>query len=304
VLRVSSRHIRKWEQLLNEFEKRRGDTSHWIFRGLADAARCELKPSLERCKEKYDIPGQAMGWVEGGLIRRFKRNYYHYSSDAPDDGDYIEWLALMRHHGAPTRLLDWTHSFFIALFFALERSNTPAVVWALNESHLDTKVRKRWPKIHAALERSRNVRKLGEFKKSFGHEPPVAFVSAINPYRLNQRLTVQQGTFLAQGDLATSFEENLAAVIGNEPSDAVLVKLIIDDDREFRRSIQQRLHRMGINNAALFPGLDGFAHSLEQILNFHGKMLPPDAGFLTPQELRRIEKLKLRWMERRRDGVR
>lgn len=237
VLAVTCRRIHEWKQIQAEFERMHGDDRQWIFRGLPNAERSDLKPSLERCKEKYGIPNDFIAWVEGGLIRRFKRNYYHYAPDSPGEGDFIEWLALMRHHGAPTRLLDWTHSIFIALYFALERSEGPAVIWALNNDYLDKSVQRRWPSLHAALDRSRNVRKLGEFKKSFGHEPPIAFVAPINPYRLNQRLTVQQGTFLAQGDLRLAFEENLAAVIGDEPKDSVLLKLVIDDDPRFRREL-------------------------------------------------------------------
>jgi hypothetical protein len=52
----------------------------------------------------------------------------------PDLDDTLEWLALMRHHGAPTRLLDWTYSFFVAVYFACEeaKTNAPCVVYALD----------------------------------------------------------------------------------------------------------------------------------------------------------------------------
>lgn len=48
---------------------------------------------------------------------------------------------------------------------------------------------------------------------------------------------------------------------------------------------------MGITNAALFPGLDGFAHSLEQLLNFPKWMFPPDAGFLSKGEYSKVRRL-------------
>lgn len=278
-MKVRSQQVRTWKQFVAIAESLREE--HWAYRGVRNEKRANLKPSLERCREEYQIPGKAMLYVEGGLIRRFKRNYYHYSPDAPSFEDYIEWLALMRHHGAPTRLLDWTYSIFIALFFALERSETPAVVWALNIGYLDEVLKhERFGDLYETLDRSRNVRTLGEFKTTFGREdPPLTFVAPLNPYRLNQRLTVQQGTFLAQGNLELTFEQNLEAMIGKTPADSIARRVVISNDREFRKELQRRLYRMGISRAALFPGLDGFAHSLEQFLNFSMRMTPPDSGY-------------------------
>jgi hypothetical protein len=31
-------------------------------------------------------------------------------ADTPDQDDWLEWIALMQHYGAPTRFLDWTYS--------------------------------------------------------------------------------------------------------------------------------------------------------------------------------------------------
>jgi hypothetical protein len=277
-LQVHDQPIRTWKEFQKEADRLQG--LHWIYRGLPNQKRAELKPSLERCKETYKIPSKAMLYVEGGLIRRFKRTYHHYSADAPGEFDYTEWLALMRHHGAPTRLLDWTYSIFVALFFALERSEAPAVIWALNVGYLDKQINSRFPGLYEKLEASRNVRNQDEFKSTFGREkPPLTFVAALNPYRLNQRLTVQQGTFLVQGNLELSFERNLAATIGKKPSEAVMRKFVIALDPTVRGDMLRRLHRMGINRASLFPGLDGFAHSLEQLLNFPQAMTPPDAGY-------------------------
>ena len=279
-MRVPYRNIGTWKALLSEFERTFRPGNNWIFRGQADA-KCGLKTTLERIREDYGIPRRDLVDIEPGLIRKFKRQYYHYSADAPAPTDYPEWLAIMRHYGAPTRLLDWTYSFFAGVFFAIENSTTQAALWALNTTVLERELKTRFADIYDKLECSRNVQVIEQFTDTLARRPPVAFVSTLRSYRLNQRLAVQQGLFLCPGDLTKSFEDNLAAVIGNTPPASVLVKLRISADRTFRKDLLRRLHRMNMNNATLFPGLDGFARSLKQFLAFPKEFLPPDREYHT-----------------------
>jgi len=61
---------------------------------------------------------------ESWLIENFKRGAPALERDIPDYEDHIEWLFLMQHHGMPTRLLDWTKSILIALYFVVS-SHSP-----------------------------------------------------------------------------------------------------------------------------------------------------------------------------------
>ena len=49
------------------------------------------------------------------------------------------------------------------------------------------------------------------FREHFINSPK-RFVSTENPYRINKRLAIQQGTFLCPGDIAYSFVDNLEAL--------------------------------------------------------------------------------------------
>src|SRR5947199_119509 len=106
-----------WSELVTQYN--RLPPGSWIFRGQRDST-WHLQPSLERTIGRFGL-GLAQGSrLEGGLLRRFQRHAQHYLPEVPDDRNFMEWLALMQHYGAPTRLLDWTHSFFVAAFFALD----------------------------------------------------------------------------------------------------------------------------------------------------------------------------------------
>jgi len=57
--------------------------------------------------------------VETRLLRAFMEQSKGLTlPDLPARTDRLAWWELMQHHGAPTRLLDWTRSPFIGLWFA------------------------------------------------------------------------------------------------------------------------------------------------------------------------------------------
>lgn len=57
------------------------------------------------------------------MIKEFKWKFPSYEKKLiPKDGEFIEWLSIMQHFGAPTRLLDFSQSMYVALFMAMDNS--------------------------------------------------------------------------------------------------------------------------------------------------------------------------------------
>src|ERR1700687_3574863 len=135
------------------------------------------------------------------------------------------------HHGAPTRLLDFTYSVYAAAYFALENAfEKDCAVWAVNGRwalKVSITRMKQCGKENAEVLKDLYEEEHKEvFKKFFLDDPAVACASPQNPFRLNQRLRIQNGVFLVPGSTAIPFEENLLAMPGHKDS-ANVIKLVI-----------------------------------------------------------------------------
>lgn len=89
----------------------------YCFRGQA-CAKWTLKPKLFRVLEGMPLPDALEREFEA--IRYFQeRAHLFVQSSVPERDNLKEWLCLMQHFCAPTRMLDWTSSFVVALYFAV-----------------------------------------------------------------------------------------------------------------------------------------------------------------------------------------
>ena len=250
----------------------------WAFRGHR-TANWRLETALERaCLENVelgsvefpdspavipmDISPHAF---ESDLLLRFQRRAHHYIPNPPDDEDVLDWLALMQHHGVPTRLMDWTFSPYVALYFAIENSLSDAdcAVWAINTAWLSERAR-RTSLTHANFPTDPHERTFNDYlnRNLFGAENPNVVVVA-NPIRMNERVAAQQGVFLCDLSRIGAFTIALQQMLVTPmpPASPVIWKVVVKTADRVR--IVRELNRMNINGASLFPGLDGFARSLK-----------------------------------------
>lgn len=154
------------------------------YRGHADKS-WSLLPGYQRLKRPPP---------ESVLINRFKQNANLLLGHRPKSN--FEWLFLMQHYGVPTRLLDWTESPLVALYFAVTAQPKKAgVVWVLDPVKLNqsTKARPEDYKFVPAFEdeRVRDYDTLSvESKPDLGLEP-----MAVIATRNNARIQAQLGVF-------------------------------------------------------------------------------------------------------------
>ena len=111
----------------------RSKTSPFWFRGCTDKDY-PLIPSIGR--PPYELQH------EQSLINAFKQNAIQFLDQRPDSE--WEWIFLARHHAVPTRLLDWTESPLVGLYFATHsldcegrRDDKDGALWFLLPSILN-----------------------------------------------------------------------------------------------------------------------------------------------------------------------
>ena len=226
----------------------------WAFRGQQDE-RWQLESSLSRYLKAYVRDSAEWASREARAIRIFRRKAHNHLSDASLLHDDLRCLALMQHHGAPTRLLDFTKSPFVAAFFALERTTTDAALFALNTPAL-------WlnsGRPHAAPTLTRDTidpRVKGNLEHYFlANKHAVIWFG--EPSEMDGRLIAQSGTFVVPGVLDRPLDHILD---GYKTSHELLRKIVLPIS--LRQEAMKWLYRMNITNASLFPDLDGLARSI------------------------------------------
>jgi hypothetical protein len=176
----------------------------------------------------------------------------------PDRDDAAGWLFLARHHGLPTRLLDWTEAPLIALFFAAyPPQKSDAAIWALNSDRINQLLMGR-PGIFLP---ERNV--VGPiFQRAFsGGQADTDQVAAVMPFEVDVRMLLQLSRFTVH-DSSRPLEDLVT-------DDLVLRKYVIPAEAQLK--ISAELETLGFRRPSLFPDLRTLAEYLSELHYKGGK---------------------------------
>lgn len=271
----NSKSVNSWTNFLDKREEFGKPGHECLFRGQSDD--WQLKTSLERSCEDYFIELKNAPAIEKQINREFIRTYRGSDSETVKQ-DTLYCLALMAHHGAPTRLLDWTFSPFVAAYFALESGGNSGVVWCMNSKWcLNQSNETVGPRL--GKERTVDEKRFNDklFKELYIGRTRRQFVRQENPFILNSRLVIQQGVFLCPGDISVPFDGNLQALNGWD-DEKNITKLHFKMNKDELHKTLFELRCMNVSRETLFPGLDGFAQSLKPRMPFFEKQASRGVG--------------------------
>jgi hypothetical protein len=225
--------------------------SDFVFRGEA-SHDAQLVTSLQRLGGDYTQ-------VEPHLLRNFRK--YAQRSDVPEDSLW-HWLALAKHHGLATRLLDWTYSPYVALHFATANPadyEQDGAVWMVDfvqaNRLLPDELRRALEELGmnalSAEVLREAARSLGEFDR-LGED----FVVFFEPPALDERIVNQYALF----SLMPSPQARMDAWLEQHPQLARRVVL----PAGLKWEVRDKLDQANVTERVLFPGLDGLAMWLKR----------------------------------------
>lgn len=185
---------------------------------------------------------------ERNFVHRFRARAYSRKIDVPGYYERAKWLSIMQHYELPTRLLDWSRSPLIALFFALEKYiyekdviTNEACIWMLQPHELN------------------RLEKFGDFTPSIESEKCKELIDpafdegaeinekiyAVMSSEIDTRMFVQQGCFTLHSR-STLMDET-------PECNKYLTKILIP--KECAKDMAQQLDYCGFRKGDLFPDL-------------------------------------------------
>lgn len=235
----------------------------YVFRGHADS-EWKLQPTIDRLKLEDPVSTESKAIVD------FKKDITIFTQtneisflDYPKNNDEkdLNWLALMQHHGAATRLLDFSDSPFIATFFAMSNvyvKEKEKCIWAIPLNLIDKK------NTTIITERGSSLDKIYEnLKVDKSRKYDILGYSYLN--KQFERLFRQQGCFIYSMSSNESFYDLLGVYFDNsslENSSLLKITLKTNNNEEEILSAISDLKFMNITYSSLFPDLDGFSKDI------------------------------------------
>lgn len=299
--------IDKWNDL---FLLNQSFFTNYVFRGQGDNS-WHLETSLARLVKDFhgdNIPKNAANQYEKDMLREFKWKYPGYQQNPnmlPKDYESIEWLSIMQHFGAKTRLLDFSDSLFVALYMALYGSSrTDAAVWALNKNMI------REPFEYSAKSEGRYIskdeadslmyKKAEEWlnKQTLRNEDyDFKRLYIVKPRICNERISRQQGLFVLPSSVSLPFEVILKEYcrmddcltnsvdkfaemtnIHSFEAECGLVKIVIPNKLRF--DFTRALQMMNISAETMYPGLEGLGQSINSLRRLSYEQIEGGSGII------------------------
>lgn len=267
-----------WDELIKELYREAWD-DNWCgyrpyiaFHGLSDCTY-GLETKIKRLgdlykPEKIDDEKICCSCWHKYREKRLLETFRSYATEwLPRDASDWEVMLLGQHYGLPTRLLDWTSSPMVALFFATEDAtkwDEDGVVWCVKvketKKHLNHSVGEILKERKLVYTLEDLHRSKGRSLKFFDLLPDNNLIW-FEPPSSSPRIVNQYAFFSVMPSVLASYSEYFKL-----NRDIIWGVRIIKD---LKKEIHDRLQIMNITHRTVYPGLEGIA---KWLTNYYGPM--------------------------------
>jgi hypothetical protein len=245
------------EKCTNEWFVQEKTWGPW-FRGQRDA-NWRLRPGLYR----YPPCARHIRRLEDEIRQEFAVRAPSLGTERPQNS--WELYFLMQHCGAPTRLLDWTESALVALYFAIrdKADENDAAVWILEPWKLNEHVAKLYEVIAPGASAGMVPSHVDRYKDWLPdrysiRELLVELPVAVYPTQFSRRISSQRSCFTIHGSDFDGFDHL------PEKARPYLRKIVIPGPKT--AEIEKSLALAGIDEVTVYPDLDGLGRWLSMIM--------------------------------------
>lgn len=232
-----------WQPSLSRFRSR------FVFRGVPRSQHA-LETSLQT------------GRLEGSE-RHLLTSFRKYALRNPVHGDSVwNWLSVAKHHGLPTRILDWTYSPFVAMHFATQdvaHFDADGAIWCVDYRKMNEILPKRLKKVledeNVNILTTELLDRVATSLQEFDALAKEDFVVFFEPPSLDERIVNQFALFSLPSGARMSLQRLIE-------SHAAYRRIIIP--AALKWEVRDKLDQANITERVLFPGLDGLSSWLRR----------------------------------------
>lgn len=217
--------------------------------------------------------------IERLILQEFRQDGHRHLAtwEVPPPQDaypLLSWLIIMQQYGAPTRLVDWTFSPYVAAYFAVrEAPEENGVLWVHNYPELVSALgtppitEVNLNRIHMAL--------AGEAPP---RSDPPGMCAVFRNFQRPERMYAQQGFYMVCEDPRRAHDEVMGEIAEKANVEPFLHKLVIPSSA--KEQFLANLRMMNITGASLFPGVDGLGRHVAE----YGRLVAGGLAKILAQE--------------------
>jgi hypothetical protein len=191
----------------------------YAFRGHADAS-WPLQPTLLRHIKSAGLDEGTALKLELLALNSFREQAHHHitPNTLTTTTDTVSWWTLMQHHGAPTRLLDWTASIFVAAYFAV--ISEPKKDGAIIAAHVYTSRQ-------GQVEQFDLPQHEQDIQEKFLLPGAPSSLIFVKRQSQSDRMIAQQGGFTVCRNIMADHGDIISAATQNQGEQDLFVKLVV-----------------------------------------------------------------------------